>query len=199
MVSFGFKAGIGTSSRQVPIGPDTYTLGVLVQANFGRRERLTVSGVPVGRSISHDKVPLPSTDVTQSDETGSVIVICATDAPLLPHQCQRLAQRISLGIGRIGGAGGNSSGDLFLAFATGNRIAAGAFETEQAPLTHGLSMLGDDHIDGLFFAVIEATEEAVLNSMLSAQTMTGRDGVTVHALPHGLLIEALRQGGIGVG
>jgi D-aminopeptidase len=180
MVSFGFKAGIGTSSRVV----GSYTVGVLVQSNFGRRERFTVDGVPVGRFISPDEVPLPLEPTrSNDDESGSIIAIAATDAPLLPHQCARVAQRIGLGIARIGGAGGNSSGDLVLCFATGNRQLNG-------PLT----MVDNDEIDGLFGAVIEATEEAILNSMLAAETMTGHRGVTAHALPVDRLLEILRQG-----
>lgn len=183
MVSFGFKAGTGTASRAVPCGGATYTLGVLVQANFGRRERLTVDGVPVGRTLTHERIPLPATDNLPAPvEAGSIIVIAATDAPLLPHQCARVAGRISIGIGRIGGAGGNSSGDIFLCFATGNRPPA------------KVQMLSEDDIDGFFHAVIEATEEAVLNALLAAQTMTGRRGVTAHALPHDELVELLSDG-----
>jgi D-aminopeptidase len=183
MVAFGFKAGIGTASRVVPGADRSYTLGVLVQANFGRRERFTVDGVPVGRTLTHERIPLPDTDSPpESAEGGSIIVVAATDAPLLAHQCRRVARRISIGIGRLGGAGGHSSGDIFLCFATGNNPPADA------------RMFSDGHIDGLFHAVIEATEEAVLNSMLAAQTMTGRNGVTVWALPHDDLIRVLSAG-----
>jgi D-aminopeptidase len=194
MVSFGFKAGIGTASRRVPARERSYTLGVLVQSNFGRRQRLTIDGVPVGRHLTHERVPLPQTDVPDPDEAGSIIVIAATDAPLLPHQCERVAQRITIGIGRVGGAGGHSSGDLFLCFATGNQaLSLPTYETT-APPTTSIDMLSDDHIDGLFHAVIEATEEAILNAMLSAETMTGRNGVTAHALPHRELVEILAAG-----
>jgi D-aminopeptidase len=195
MVSFGFKAGIGSASRLVPLdaeGGPAYTLGVLVQSNFGRRERFTVGGVPVGRVLTPERIPLPEGD--EPAETGSVIVIAATDAPLLPHQCARVAQRIGLGIGRLGGAGGNTSGDLFLCFATGNRGLTLAEDDPSARPTQQLVMLDDSHIDGLFHAVIEATEEAVLNAMLAADTMTGRDGVTVYALPPDELLGVLRAG-----
>ena len=198
MVAFGFKAGIGTSSRVVPL-PDgrPCTVGVLLQANFGRRERLTVDGVPVGRFLTPERIPLPDTDTQPSFEPaegGSVIVIAATDAPLLPHQCERVAQRVSLGIGRIGGAGGNSSGDLFLCFATGNRGLPPPDSGRPTRVRHALEMFVDGHIDGLFNAVIEATEEAVLNAMLAAETMTGANGVTAHALPHDELVRMLSQG-----
>jgi len=188
MVSFGFKAGIGTASRVVdpsPSGEDKpYTVGVLVQSNFGRRERFTVDGVPVGRFIGADVVPLPGPTALPSEaDSGSIIAIAATDAPLLPHQCARVAQRIGLGIARAGGAGGNSSGDLFLCFATANLLPSPQVRT-----------FDDSHIDGLFHAVIEATEEAILNSMLAADTMTGSGGVTVHALPHDRLLEVLQEG-----
>ncbi len=178
MVTFGFKAGIGTASRIA----GGHTVGVLVQSNFGRRERFTVGGVPVGPFIGADVVPLPN-EPRSPGETGSIIAICATDAPLLPHQCARVAQRIGLGIARAGGAGGNSSGDLFLCFATGNRLPA-----EQ------VAAFDDNQIDGLFHAVIEATEEAILNSLLAAQTMIGRNGVVAYALPADRLLEVLRAG-----
>jgi D-aminopeptidase len=194
MVSFGFKAGIGSASRVVPSdgAGASYTVGVLVQSNFGRRERFTVDGVPVGRFLTPQIVPLPGPPA--SAETGSVIVIAATDAPLLPHQCARVAQRAGLGIGRLGGAGGNSSGDLFLCFATGNRGLTAADDEPSAQATETLAMLHDSHIDGLFHAVIEATEEAVLNALLAADTMTGRDGVTANALPAGELLRILAAG-----
>lgn len=195
MVSFGFKAGIGSASRLVTLdaeGGRAYTLGVLVQSNFGRRERFTVGGVPVGRVLTSRRIPLPAGD--EPAETGSVIVIAATDAPLLPHQCARVAQRIGLGVGRLGGAGGNTSGDLFLCFATGNRGLTLSEDEPSARPTQQLEMLDDSHIDGLFHAVIEATEEAVLNALLAADTMTGRDGVTAYALPADELVEILRAG-----
>jgi D-aminopeptidase len=177
MICHEFKAGIGTASRRV----GDHVVGVLVQANYGRRERFRVDGVPVGELIG-DRVPLP----TARDEAGSIIAVVATDAPLLPHQCDRLAQRAGLGIGRMGGTAAHTSGDLFFAFATGNRGLAG----DEPEL--GLRMLSDTRISPFYDAVIEATEEAILNSLLAAETMTGRDGNTVHALPADLLVETLR-------
>ena len=177
MVCHELKGGIGTSSRTV----DGYVVGVLVQANYGRRTRFRVDGVPVGKLIG-DRIPLPA----QGAEAGSIIGIVATDAPLLPHQCDRLAQRAGLGVGRMGGTAAHSSGDIFLAFATGNRGLAGEGELQ-------VRMLSDDGISPFYDAVIESTEEAILNAMLAAETMTGRDGNTVHALEPELLVEVLRQ------
>jgi len=180
MICHGFKGGMGTASRVTEAG---HTVGVLVQANHGRRSRLSVAGVPVGRIVGPEQVPLP----TAHDDTGSgsIIVIVATDAPLLPHQCDRVAQRSSLGIARTGGAGENSSGDFALAFATGNRLSGPEPQT-----SHRVQMLANEAIDPVFYATIEATEEAIVNALLSAETMTGRSG-TVHGLPADLLQEAL--------
>jgi D-aminopeptidase len=175
MVCHGFKGGIGTASRAV----DGSMVGVLVQANYGRRNRFRVDGAPVGELIG-DRIPEPA-----RGESGSIIGIVATDAPLLPHQCDRLAQRAGLGVGRMGGTGAHSSGDLFFAFATGNRgLDSGEREVP-------VRMLSDSEISPLYDAVIEATEEAILNALLAAETMTGRDGNTVHALEPDLLLEAL--------
>jgi len=179
MICHGFKAGIGTASRAV----DGYIVGVLVQANYGRRDRFRVDGVPVGTLIG-ERIPTPA----RGDEAGSIIGIVATDAPLLPHQCDRLAQRIGLGVGRMGGTAAHSSGDIFFAFATGNRSLAGDGEL-------ALRMLSDDAITPFYDAVIDATEEAILNSMLASRTMTGRDGNTVHALDPDLLQQALQDEG----
>jgi D-aminopeptidase len=176
MICHGFKGGIGTASRTV----EAYTVGVLVQANHGRRSRLQINGAAVGREVGPDRIPLPP---RPSD--GSIIVIAATDAPLLPHQCERLAQRSALGVARTGGAGENSSGDLMLAFATGNSGLAA--ESDTVPLT----MLPNERIDGLFYGVIEATEEAIVNALLAAETMTGKGG-TVHRLDHDALRAAMR-------
>ena len=189
--AFGFKAGIGTASRRVADEHGGYTLGVLVQANHGRRDRLRVDGVPVGREITQAEIPLPDVPVA---DTGSIIAVIATDAPLLSQQCDRLAERAGLGVARGGGGGENSSGDIFLAFATGNR-SLHAEDDEQAAVTFPLRMLNDDHISELFWAAIEATEEAILNSMLAAETMVGRDGITFHALPHDRLVEVMRRYG----
>jgi D-aminopeptidase len=155
---------------------------VLVQANHGRRPRLTVAGVPVGRELGPERVPLPG-----GGGGGSINVVVATDAPLLPHQCERLAQRAALGVGRGGGAGENSSGDLMLCFATGNRGLA------EADARVSLTMLPNETLDGLFWATIEATEEAVVNAMLAAETTTGRAGRIVHRLDPGALAGVMRR------
>ena len=191
MKAFGFKAGIGTASRRVSPEHGGFMVGVLVQANHGRRERFAVDGVPVGREITQAELPGPDHG---SAGTGSIIAVVATDAPLLPQQCRRLAERAGLGVARGGGGGENSSGDIFLAFATGNR-GLQSEPGDGAPLSVPLQMLNDDHISELFWATIEATEEAVLNSLSAAQTMTGRDGITFHALPHDRLVELMRRYG----
>jgi D-aminopeptidase len=176
MICHGFKGGIGTASRLV----DGYTVGVLVQANHGKRSRLQVNGVAVGRELGPERVPLPERPPAGS----SIIVVVATDASLLPHQCERLAQRTALGIARTGGAGENSSGDFAVAFATGNAGLAGDEKTVQ------VEMLANEHIDPLFYAVIETTEEAIVNALLAAETMTGKSG-TVHRLDPDALAEAM--------
>ena len=178
MICHEFKGGIGSSSRTV----GDYLVGVLVQANYGRRDRFRIDGLPVGKLIG-DRIPLPQ---TAQGDWGSIIGVVATDAPLLPHQCDRLAQRVGLGVGRVGGTAAHSSGDLFFAFASGNRGLGGEGELP-------LRMLSDDAITPFYAAVIDATEEAILNAMLAAETMTGRDGHTVHALDAELLQEALRR------
>jgi D-aminopeptidase len=180
MICHGFKGGVGTASRLA----EGHTVAVLVQANHGRRPRLQVDGIAVGRELGPDRIPLPPRPAS----AGSIIVLAATDAPLLPHQCERLAQRAALGIARTGGAGENSSGDFVLAFATGN---AGLGETRNVI---SLSMLPNERIDGLFYAVIEATEEAIVNALLAAETMTGRGG-TVHRLEPDLLADVMRGAG----
>jgi D-aminopeptidase len=181
MICHGFKGGTGTSSRVTE--EDGYTVGVLVQANHGRRARLTVDGVPVGRTITPERVALPPTP--RAVRGGSIIVVVATDAPLLPGQCDRLAQRAALGIGRTGGAGENSSGDLVLAFATGNRGLVGEERTTE------IRLLRNESIDPLFYATIEATEEAIVNALLAAETTTGKGGATAHALDGELLAQAM--------
>ncbi len=191
MKAFGFKAGIGTASRQVATEHGGYTVGVLVQANHGRRDRLLIDGVPVGREIPLSEVPGP--DVPAPD-AGSIIAVVATDAPLLPQQCRRLAQRAGLGVARSGGGGENDSGDIFLAFATGNR-GLRPEDDAAAPLTFRLSMLNDDHIDQLFWAAIEATEEAIVNALVAAETIVGRDGIAFHALPHDRLMAVMDRYG----
>ncbi|MDQ3879700.1 MAG: P1 family peptidase, partial [Chloroflexota bacterium] len=182
-----FKGGIGTASRVAAGGG--HVVGVLVQANHGRRERLRVDGVPVGEQIPASEVPLPGASGAPAG-AGSIIVVVATDAPLLPHQCTRLAQRAGLGVARAGGVGEHSSGDLFIAFATGNHnFAAG--QPAAARASASVTVLDDAHITPLFDAVVEATEEAILNALLAAETMTGRDGITAHALEPDRLLAAL--------
>ena len=191
MKAFGFKAGIGTSSRVVGDEHGGYTVGALAQANHGIRERLIIDGVPVGREIPRTLIPGPDRSPAGG---GSVIVVLATDAPLLPHQCRRLAQRATIGVARTGGGGENDSGDIFLAFAVGNRGLTAEDEGESAH--HALTMLDDDHITELFWAAIEATEEAIVNSLIAAETMTG-NGNTFHALPADRLLEILARYGRG--
>lgn len=182
MICHEFKGGIGTASRVLGEAEGGFTVGVLVQANHGRRERLSIDGVPVGREIPTTDVP-SAWDGPRTAGSGSIIGIVATDAPLLPHQCQRLAQRAALGVGRVGGAGENSSGDMFLAFATGNGPMPAEDSAEGQPFSNDVRTLLDGHITPLFWAVIEATEEAIVNALLAAETMVGRDGHTAHALP----------------
>ena len=194
MICHGFKGGIGTASRVVDRSAGGYTVGVLVQGNHGRRHRLRVNGVPVGERIPASDVPLPNAPSERAPPAGagSIIVVVATDAPLLPHQCERLAQRPGLGIARVGGVGEHSSGDLFIAFATGNRgLRADEHGGGPAP-TLGVTMLTDAHMTALFYAAVEATEEAIVNALLAAETMTGRDGITAHALDPDRLISVLR-------
>jgi D-aminopeptidase len=196
MICHGFKGGIGTASRVLDAAAGGFTVGVLVQANHGRRERFAVNGVPVGEHITHQEVPVPGRAAAPAPEgSGSIIAVVATDAPLLPHQCARLAQRAGLGIARMGGAGENSSGDMFVAFSTANQISGIETPTERRSVD--VAMLEDAAIDPLFYAVIEATEEAILNALLQAETMTGRDGVTAYALDPRRLIEILSMYGRG--
>jgi L-aminopeptidase/D-esterase-like protein len=193
MVAHGFKGGIGTASRVLPGG---YTLGVLVQANYGSRELLTIAGVPVGKEIpelprerrtsSIDRVPDGS--APDGGREGSIIVVVATDAPLLPHQLERLARRVPMGIARLGGTATNGSGDLFIAFSTAN---PGAANSIGAAVT--LTMLPNGEMNPFFLATIEATEEAIVNALVAATTMTGFEGHTVYALPHDRLREVLRK------
>jgi D-aminopeptidase len=192
MICHDFKGGIGTASRVRPAAEGGYTVGVLVQANHGRRERFAVNGAPVGRELGPGEIPLPN-GARLAAGSGSIIVIVATDAPLLPMQCARLAQRAGLGVARTGGVGEHSSGDLFFCFATGNRATTAREPGPQAPVTVPLEMLSDTYITGLFDAVVECTEEAIVNAILAAGTMVGRDGVTAHALSDERLIAALRR------
>jgi D-aminopeptidase len=203
-ISFEFKGGIGTSSRVVDEGDGGFTVGSLVQTNFGFREWLRVDGVPVGETVNTEVVPSAyGREDSPGDRygrrrpppagSGSIIVVLATDAPLLPHQCERVAQRAGLGLARVGSIGGHTSGDLFLCFATGNRVT----EHGNAGPSIPVRMLDDHFIDPLFMAAVEATEEAVVNALVAAETMTGRDGHTAHALPHDLLVDAMARYGRG--
>jgi D-aminopeptidase len=176
MVCHGFKGGIGTASRRVEGDGEGYTVGVLVQANYGARRDLRVDGVPVGREIDDALRAAAAPPAPSGADAGSIIVIVATDAPLLPIQCRRLARRATVGLARAGGVGFNGSGDLFLAFATGNHLPRGA-----APLP--LTMLPHGRMDPLFVAVAEGVEEAILNALCAAEPMTGFAGRSVPALP----------------
>ena len=189
MICHGFKGGIGTASR-VAEEAGGATVGVLVQANQGSREQLRVAGYAVGAAISVDEVPSPG--AFDPAGAGSIIVVVATDAPLLPGQCERLAQRAGLGVARAGGLGENFSGDLFLAFSTGNRGLPPNEIRDDAPLDVPVRMLANNYVTPLFQAVVEATEEAILNALLAASTTTGC-GATAHALEPDRLLDALRS------
>jgi len=180
MICFEFKGGTGTASRQLSEKQGGYTVGVLVQCNFGVRHLLRVAGTPVGYEITGHPV--------WGDDTGSIIVVVATDAPLLPSQMKRIAKRVTLGLGRLGSISGDGSGDIFIAFSTANP-GAGLEQKKTAPL----QMLPNDRMDALFEATVQATEEAVVNAMVAAKTMTGADGHTVEALPHDKLREVLKK------
>lgn len=205
MMCLGFKGGIGTASRKVTQRAGGYTVGVLVQCNFGRRRDLRIAGVPVGEAISGHHPCLtrvfPETrelaarigicgerkvEGSEQRELGSIIAVVATDAPLLPHQLKRLATRVSLGVGRQGGYAGNGSGDIFVAFSTANE---NSWASPEATIT----MLSNDRLDQLFTATVHATEAAITNAMLAAETMTGANGVRVHELPVGQMMEVMRM------
>ena len=181
MICNEFKGGIGTSSRVLDAKFGGYTVGVLVQCNYGRRDQLRVAGVPVGKEVP-DR-PAYAT----GDDTGSIIVVVATDAPLIPTQLKRIARRVSLGLGRDGSYSGDGSGDIFIAFSTANPGAVGTKGL------HQLTMLPNDSLDPIFLATVQATEEAVINAMIAAETMTGIDNHTVIALPHDRLREVLKK------
>jgi len=197
MICYGFKGGIGTASRRVPESAGSYTVGVLVQANFGRRPELTVAGVPVGREIP-DLTPEikreggAAADINV-DHEGSVIVVVATDAPLSSRQLERLAARASLGLARTGSTSGNTSGDIFIAFSTGNSIPQSA--SSRTLSATFVSPESTATLNPLFQAVVEATEESVLNALMKAETMTGINGNTVHALPYDRLKAAMAKYG----
>jgi D-aminopeptidase len=185
MICHEFKGGIGTSSRLLSEADGGWTVGVLVQANYGARHLLRIDGVPVGELIPCSEVPGFREERArlgqQEPGDGSIIIIVATDAPLLPHQCERLAQRATIGLARVGGIGANSSGDIFLAFATGNRDLPPA--EDKAPLIASCRMVANDHMTPLFEACAEATEEAILNALCMATTTAGIEGRTMYALP----------------
>ena len=185
MICHEFKGGIGTSSRVLAADEGGWTVGVLVQANYGARHLLRIDGVPVGQLIPYSAVPGLREERARIRQRkpgdGSIIIIVATNAPLLPHQCERLAQRSTIGLARVGGIGANSSGDISLAFATGNRGLPGP-EDKRSEIA-SCRMIANERMTPLFEACAEATEEAILNAMCTASTMVGIDGFTVHALP----------------
>jgi D-aminopeptidase len=184
MICYGFKCGTGTASRKLAQPSGGYTVGVLVQANHGGRSELRIAGVPVGQQISV-QTPRPGGEVEQ----GSIIIVVATDAPLLPHQLERLARRATMGLARTGATSGNGSGDIFLAFSTENAGVAAA------PREVHVNMLSNARISALFSATVEATEEAIINALIGAETMTGRDGRRVDAIPHDRVRELLKKFG----
>jgi L-aminopeptidase/D-esterase-like protein len=184
MICYQFKGGTGTSSRRLPAGAGGYTVGVLVQANHGLRSQLLVAGVPVGAAIPVAARP----GGEQPMEMGSIIIVVATDAPLLPHQLKRLARRASLGLARTGATSGNGSGDIFIAFSTANPKAASANVAQ-------VQMLSNDRINGIFNGTVQATEEAIINALVAAETMTGANGTSVEALPHDRLRAVMKQYG----
>jgi D-aminopeptidase len=223
MICHEFKGGIGTASRMAPDSAGGWTVGALVQANYGSRDLLRVDGVPVGEAIPTGEVSSPYTELEHREAMaldartgpepvggeagtgrgrlgpggGSIIVILATDAPLLPHQCERLAQRAGLGLARMGSVGSHGSGDLFLAFATGNRGISGSAGERDARITAPVRMVVDRHITPLFQAAVEATEAAIVAALLAAETMTGRDGITAYALDHDRLLDVMARHGRG--
>ena len=185
----GFKGGTGTSSRIVKIADSSYTVGALVQANFGRKASLTIAGVPVGKELLdtlNNELKLPPQSYRKEGD-GSIIVVVATDAPLLSHQLKRIAQRVTIGIGNTGGYGTNGSGDIFIAFSTANPDAFQRYDFTR------VEILPNDLMDPLLEATVQAVEEAIINAMVAAETMEGINGNKSHALPHDLLIEVLKK------
>lgn len=185
MVCYEFKCGIGTASRVVTTADGEFTVGALVQANYGRRDSLTVAGVPVGKEIPVSKVA--DTGTPMNDEMGSIIVVIASDAPLLPHQLKRVATRAGLGIARVGGMASNGSGDIFIAFSTANprELRAGT--------DLSVRLMGNENITPVFMGAALATEEAIVNALVAARTMTGFNGTTIEAIDHEELRSALRK------
>ncbi len=187
MVCFGFKCGIGTASRRVAADAGGHVVGVLVQANFGRRHQLEIAGVPVGREIPGDVPYALERAWSAHGDVGSIIILVATDAPLLPHQLQRLARRAALGVARTGGTAGNGSGDIFLAFSTANP------EAYQERGVSTVAVLANPSMSALFDATVHATEEAIVNALVAGETMTGVDGHRVIGLPHDRLRDVLAR------
>jgi L-aminopeptidase/D-esterase-like protein len=186
MICYEFKGGTGTSSRKLPDKLGGWLVAALVQANFGRRFQLTISGVPVGRHLTSD-APFTNGENPFRQDDGSLIVVIATDAPLLPHQLKRLAKRATIGMSRTGSLGGNGSGDIFLAFSTANRGAA-----SPASGVAAIESLTNDYLDPILSATVYATEEAIINALIAAETMTGHAGLTVKALPHDELKDVIK-------
>ncbi len=188
MRCLGFKGGSGSSSRVIKIIDSTYTLGVFVQANFGRKRNLLIAGVPVGKELADTlNNELKAAPSYRQEGDGSIIVVVATDAPVLPHQLKRIVQRVSLGIGQVGGQGTNGSGDIFIAFSTAN---ATAFQPKDFT---NVTTLPNDEINPLFEATIQATEEAIINAMVAAETMEGINGNKSYGLPHKLVMGVLKK------
>jgi D-aminopeptidase len=186
MVCYGFKGGDGTASRVLSVEAGGYTVGVLVQCNCGRRPQLTIAGVPIGKLIPTTPAQANLEPEIKGD-VGSIIIVIATDAPLLPTQLKRLARRATMGLARTGSSSGNSSGDIFLAFSTANRGA------NKEPGPNQVLTVSNERISPLFQATVEATEEAIVNAMVGARTMTGIDGHTIEALPHEKLSEFMKR------
>jgi len=186
MICYGFKGGIGTSSRKLEAAQGGYTVGVLVQCNCGSRKQLRIGGLPVGEEITAD-LPRTALQWPYREDVGSIIIVVATDAPLLPHQVQRLARRATMGLARTGSTSGNGSGDLFVAFSTANPNTAAARNPIQ------VTMLPNDTLNPVFEATVQATEEAIINAMVGAKSMTGAHGSKVTALPHEQLRDLLRK------
>jgi D-aminopeptidase len=199
MICHDFKGATGTASRLIEVEGNRWTVGALVQSNYGDRERLMVDGVHIGEEIPTSEISSAWDDEERIGRAaeGSIIVVVATDAPLLPHQLERMAQRASLGIARVGGGGSNSSGDIFLAFSTANAGRMKSYKSGSGEGTLTVDMVPDASITPLFWGVIEATEEAILNALVAADTMVGRDGITAHALPHDRLVEIMTKHGRG--
>ena len=188
MMCLGFKGGTGTSSRVVKIKDSTYTVGVLVQSNFGAKRQLTIAGVAIGEELKDTlNYEIKGPPSYKQDGDGSIIVVVATDAPLLPHQLKRIATRVSLGIGQVGGRGNNGSGDIFIAFSTANPTA---FQRDSITK---LDELPNDLMNPLFEATVQAVEESIINAMIAAETMEGINGNKAYGLPHNLVIDLLRK------